>query len=906
MIHDFWGQSIWASKEHDTGFSKKFLRDYRKEIDLSLIHRPTLGRITHAILESKDSSAGPDGIPFIVYRNLIDIAAPVLLEVALHIADGNAPPKGFNLGLLHLLPKKHTGLVQDTRPITVNNTDNRILAVVLVDCIEPAVQALIGQEQLLFLKKRHMTDHVRDVNRFYYSSLSKKHQMFILFLDTKKAFDSIHHDFLLAVLKQLGFPAWFSFSIEALLFEAAVSPILANDSSLLIPIRRGVKQGCPLSPLLFIICYDVMIDRIQNCKCAVRLFAAADDLAMITYNFSQFFTPMRIISDFAAASGLGINILKTVILPTLPLQFDVDCVKLSPWPSIRVVHEYEYLGCLFGYKVTLEKLFKKPFEKAILRLKSYKQSLKLLPVHKRIVIVNVFVTPIFMYLGQFFLIPEYYCKLFRAAIASAIIPWRNGFVYEALMAAGPLYFRPAIKDLWSFNMATLVAGHNFSLPLPPTFFQVPCPDLQENSLLISSHRNMALFLYLSFYCRGSSRLPPASVPVQRQYVANKVIVYNNIVVAAYGKKHLSSWIVKSKNLLHPVSPKSSLKLIEVNFSKAIVNKAPLYVCTIFLNFLCNSLFSDARGRHANKTVRLKAKNIRNFPCRFCGKGIDEYRHFFSDCSFIRNTFDTAVCSLSGPIPTTTPPSLSIPFMALAFPFDLHAAQLAVGFLAAVYFSRRLTYSGGMICSQSYLSSVIEHSFSKIISNFKSPSSKGKKRKDTKEVERKLNSIPPSNIVIYTDGSSFGNPGPSGAGAFIYYPGKGHFHLFQGLGHGTNNLGELWAAGMALNFIQSFPPPYPNISLISDSSLVLGLLSHGWKSTSFLVLCTQIRSIIDRNHFIIDPIWVPGHYDYYGNELADRLAKIGSGESRKGKNITVLAQAQTFSYRHYRGPIPILL
>ena len=36
-----------------------------------------------------------------------------------------------------------------------------------------------------------------------------------------------------------------------------------------------------------------MIDRIQNCKCAVRLFAAADDLAMITYNFSQFFTPMR-------------------------------------------------------------------------------------------------------------------------------------------------------------------------------------------------------------------------------------------------------------------------------------------------------------------------------------------------------------------------------------------------------------------------------------------------------------------------------------------------------------------------------------------------------------------------------------------------------------------------------------
>ena len=94
----------------------------------------------------------------------------------------------------------------------------------------------------------------------------------------------------------------------------------------------------------------------------------------------------------------------------------------------------------------------------------------------------------------------------------------------------------------------------------------------------------------------------------------------------------------------------------------------------------------------------------------------------------------------------------------------------------------------------------------------------------------LSAIPTSAITAYTDGSSFGNPGPSGAGACILIPGlraSEEFHLYEPLGHGTNNLGELWALAMALQFLTRHPlPPDQLIYLISDSLVALAIPDTG--------------------------------------------------------------------------------
>jgi hypothetical protein len=283
----FWG-GLWEEVKLRPGSKrdrllKKLMRKYKKRIDLGRIQLPDIEMVTRIILKSGDSSAGPDGIPFSAYRALVDIVAPNLLELILFLMEGNPPPPDFNFGLLHLLPKLDTFLIKDTRPITVTNAGNRLLASVLVECITPALQVLIDKRQKMFLPPRQMTDHVRDLNDKFYSSLSKKEQMLILFVDNSKAFDSIHQTFIKDMLSLVGFPAWVRNIINALLTEVEVSPVLANDASLRIKIRRGVKQGCPLSPLLFILVNDMLVSALTDLPASeLAIYAAADDLAIGT------------------------------------------------------------------------------------------------------------------------------------------------------------------------------------------------------------------------------------------------------------------------------------------------------------------------------------------------------------------------------------------------------------------------------------------------------------------------------------------------------------------------------------------------------------------------------------------------------------------------------------------------
>src|SRR4051794_23360394 len=66
------------------------------------------------------------------------------------ILKGHLPPEGFNLGVLFLLPKKQTGLLSDTRPLSVTNTDNRLLATAVARGIMPAVDGYICPVQKVF------------------------------------------------------------------------------------------------------------------------------------------------------------------------------------------------------------------------------------------------------------------------------------------------------------------------------------------------------------------------------------------------------------------------------------------------------------------------------------------------------------------------------------------------------------------------------------------------------------------------------------------------------------------------------------------------------------------------------------------------------------------------------------
>ena len=65
---------------------------------------------------------------------------------------------------------------------------------------------------------------------------------------------------------QIGLPPWVVNVVTGLMHEVKVTPVLGAAHATRIDIRRGVKQGCPLSPLLFAICYDSLLVGLDNFK----------------------------------------------------------------------------------------------------------------------------------------------------------------------------------------------------------------------------------------------------------------------------------------------------------------------------------------------------------------------------------------------------------------------------------------------------------------------------------------------------------------------------------------------------------------------------------------------------------------------------------------------------------------
>ena len=161
---------------------------------------PCVERCIDYIVGSGNTAPGPDGVPFAFPRAFAHDVGPLLHRIILHLAAGGSPPPGYNHALLFLLPKNDSLLPTATRPISVTNADNRIVAKIMGDLITPALQHCLLPAQKGFVPGRQGTDHIIDITSSYYTALDARRQHYLLFLDTRKAFDSLDHSFILAVL----------------------------------------------------------------------------------------------------------------------------------------------------------------------------------------------------------------------------------------------------------------------------------------------------------------------------------------------------------------------------------------------------------------------------------------------------------------------------------------------------------------------------------------------------------------------------------------------------------------------------------------------------------------------------------------------------------------------------------
>ena len=419
---EFWG-GLWTERDIDDKVIESFLESYPCTFTTP-IQFPTLKEAQDLVRRSKNSSAGPKGIPFLVYRCAPEIAGELILQdlKVLSTEDG-LPCEDYNHSLLYLIPKKMSGLTPDTRPIQVPNTANRLTSSLVKEAIHKQVAETVSKNQKAFVKGRRILEHVHDIASTYYASLSKKQQAFILLLDFKKAYDSVSHKFLLAVLEKIGLPDWVKNAVRNLLRDQ-VTHLTRPFQGPPIPIGRGVKQGCPLSPLLFILVIDTLVRRLERLPITSKAFA--DDIGIVFGDIESLRDIQTQVDLYCVASGAAINQSKTVLIPSTPITAALrNWVRSTRWPKVKVKKRGLYLGVCVGLDVNTTTVFDTAIAKLVDRFKDYRPFRPVFSVPKRLKIARTFLLPLLSYLYSLYVIPSGHLVTIKRQLREWVVPFNS-------------------------------------------------------------------------------------------------------------------------------------------------------------------------------------------------------------------------------------------------------------------------------------------------------------------------------------------------------------------------------------------------------------------------------------------------------------------------------------------------
>lgn len=227
----------------------------------------TLKEITTAINSLKlGKSPGPDGFSAGYYKKFKEILAPQLQQYFNGVSFESPFRSESLLAHISVIPKegKDITLCQNYRPISLLNVDIKIYAKLLAERLRKLMNHLIDPDQVGFIPGREAKDNTVRAFHLIQTAKIKKIPLIFVTTDAEKAFDRLNWTYLHAVLQKFNFPQTFIDKILSLYVSPSACVKVNGFLSSPFNISNGTRQGCPLSPLLFVLCLEPFLTKIRT------------------------------------------------------------------------------------------------------------------------------------------------------------------------------------------------------------------------------------------------------------------------------------------------------------------------------------------------------------------------------------------------------------------------------------------------------------------------------------------------------------------------------------------------------------------------------------------------------------------------------------------------------------------
>lgn len=266
---------------------------------------------------------GPDGIIAEFYKVHKNEICLVLHEVFQEAYKANALPPSFLRAHTVFIPKEMDNnqrrCVKGYRPITLCNVDYKIFAKVLANRMQSIICEVVGEHQTCGIRGRAIQSNIHVARSVLDCVSGRGDQVAMLQIDLEKAFDRVQHDVLFKILAHVGVGKIILQGVKMSYTNCYTSLVLNNNVTESIPVHSSVRQGCPLSPLLFSLYLEPLCQSIiqsSNVRGYIlhsvetKVLAYADDVAFFCTDKTSVSHALRLTHTFCKATGASVNLQK--------------------------------------------------------------------------------------------------------------------------------------------------------------------------------------------------------------------------------------------------------------------------------------------------------------------------------------------------------------------------------------------------------------------------------------------------------------------------------------------------------------------------------------------------------------------------------------------------------------------